>query len=88
MVVPPVPLPRVRGQQRGRQLPLLVGSGYTLKITRLDRLSSSVQHLINLGADLRATPTCAAPPAAYARPRSVHEYGITPIPGPRLRGET
>jgi DNA invertase Pin-like site-specific DNA recombinase len=29
-------------------------SGDMLKITRLDRLSRSVQHLINLGADLRA----------------------------------
>ncbi len=32
----------------------LLNSGDTLKITRLDRLSRSVQHLINLGADLRA----------------------------------
>ncbi|WP_433191465.1 recombinase family protein [Actinoallomurus sp. CA-150999] len=32
----------------------LLRPGDTLKITRLDRLSRSVQHLINLGADLRA----------------------------------
>jgi hypothetical protein len=76
-------------QPRGaRRVTSLLGSGDTLKITRLDRLSRSAQHLINLGADLRATPTCASPPAAYTRPRSVHEYGITPIPGPRLHGET
>ncbi|WP_326640061.1 recombinase family protein [Streptosporangium sp. NBC_01755] len=31
----------------------LLAPGDTLKITRLDRLSRSVQHLINLGADLR-----------------------------------
>src|SRR5258708_6689165 len=31
----------------------LLEPGDTLKITRLDRLSRSVQHLINLGADLR-----------------------------------
>ena len=32
----------------------LLQPGDTVKITRLDRLSRSVQHLINLGADLRA----------------------------------
>ncbi|MCW2942353.1 MAG: Resolvase protein, partial [Actinomycetia bacterium] len=31
----------------------LLREGDTLKVTRLDRLSRSVQHLINLGADLR-----------------------------------
>jgi hypothetical protein len=31
-----------------------LSEGDTLKITRLDRLSRSVQHVINLGADLRA----------------------------------
>jgi DNA invertase Pin-like site-specific DNA recombinase len=31
----------------------MLRDGDTLTITRLDRLSRSVQHLINLGADLR-----------------------------------
>jgi DNA invertase Pin-like site-specific DNA recombinase len=51
-------LDRASGAKASRpELDRLLGvlqPGDTLKITRLDRLSRSVQHLINLGADLRA----------------------------------
>ncbi|WP_329081088.1 recombinase family protein [Streptosporangium sp. NBC_01469] len=50
-------LDRASGARASRpeldRLMAALGDGDMLKITRLDRLSRSVQHLINLGADLR-----------------------------------